>query len=281
MKKLFSLYVLSLCLFLTCACDLCSSEKITTYSGSLSSLDGDADDLMLIQHFPKAYYQQCGVQGVGKFYVDARTDIIKNKLRRGEVWEQEIVDLIDQYVTEGSTAVDIGSHIGTHTVSMSKKVGPNGQVVAFEPQKKIYAELVMNMELNECKNTRCYRSAVGSYYGEIEMNPPVIDNEGGTGIGAGGDRAKIIPLDMLGLKNVSLMKIDVENKELDVLKGARRTIMENHPVMIIEIMGNTYKPIGNREERVKEVLQYIEEMGYQLSYIQGSWSDWLAIPVQR
>ena len=256
-------------------------DEITTYLGNIETVKGDPEDLMLIKYFPKAYYQLCEVQGIGSFYVDARTDIIKNRLRRGDVWEPEIVSIIEQYVTEESTAIDIGSHIGTHAVTMSKRVGPKGKVVAFEPQKKIYAELVMNMEVNGCRNAHCYRAAVGSSFGEIEMNPTVIDNEGGVGIGKGGDRAKRIALDSLGLDNVSLMKIDVENRELDVLKGARQTILKTHPVLIVEIMGNTYQPIENRSDRVKEVLQYIEGMGYQLSYIEGSWSDWLAIPIHE
>lgn len=256
-----------------------TDESISIYSGDLKSMVGTKEELEIYNHFPMAFYKVYKVKDIGSFYIDSRVDIIKNQLRNGNPWETEIIDLINWYATEGSTVVDIGAHIGTHTLSMSKKVGNHGKVIAFEPQIKIFSELIMNMELNERKNVICYRCAVGNHSGSIEMALPVIDNEGGTGIGIGGDRAQMMTLDSLNLENVSLMKIDVENMELNVLQGARNTILANHPVLIIEVMGNTYQPIENRSQKVEETLKYIQSLGYSLSYIEGSWSDWLAIPI--
>lgn len=252
--------------------------SVTVFNKRIEALSGPPDDVALVQTFPKAFYKIYNVEGVGSFYLDSRVDIIKNELRAGRSWEDNIVALMKQYAKPGTQVVDIGAHIGTHTISLSRIVGDSGEVIAFEPQRKLFCELVMNLDLNGCKNVIAYRACVGDVFKTVEMLPAVLDNEGGTGIGKGGDEAAMITLDSLQLANVSFMKIDVENFELSVLQGAKETIRKNRPVIIIEIMGNTYFPISDRAERVQKTLQFLTEMGYEASYIQGSWSDWLAIP---
>lgn len=231
-----------------------------------------------VDNFPLALYKIYHVDGLGDFYIDSRIDIIKDELRRGHPWEPNIAELMKKHIKPGTTAVDIGAHIGTHTLSMSKFVG-DGNVVAFEPQLKLYSELVMNMKLNGCGNVTSHRCALGDTEKEIEMSPAYPGNEGGTAIGSGGDAVKMIPLDAFQLNNVSFIKMDVENFEYEVLLGAEKTIVKNRPVMIIEIMGNIYNPVPDRNERGWKTIHWLEERGYKLDFIEGSWSDWLAIPV--
>jgi FkbM family methyltransferase len=154
---------------------------------------------------------------------------------------------------------------------MSKYVGEKGNVIAFEPQLKLFSELAMNANLNQCQNVSGYRCAVGGNFKQIEMNVAIIDNEGGTSIGTGGDIAEMIPLDSLHLQNVSLIKIDVENTENEVLKGAQETIRQNRPYIIIEILGNLYTPVPDRTERVHETFAFLQQMGYSSLYLEGSW----------
>ena len=56
-------------------------------------------------------------------------------------------------------------------------------------------------------------------------------------MGSGGDRAELRPLDRFGFQNVSLLKIDAEGFEDEVLAGAERLIRESRPVILIEILG--------------------------------------------
>lgn len=248
------------------------------YSGSLAALRGPADEVELVKNFPKAFYQVFSFGDEGSFYVDNRVDIIKNQLRSGQVWEADFHNLMRHFAKPGSTVLDIGAHIGTHTVALSKMVGEDGKVIAFEPQKKIYSELVNNLELNGCHNVTAYRCALGDRFAEIEMNPTAADNEGGASIGKGGDAARMITLDSLNLNNISFLKMDVEDFEYYVLHGAEQTIRRNKPVMIIEVMGAVYIPTPDRQERIQQTLRYIESLGYTTTFIPGSWSDWLAVP---
>ncbi|NBR78651.1 MAG: FkbM family methyltransferase, partial [Alphaproteobacteria bacterium] len=52
-----------------------------------------------------------------------------------------------------------------------------------------------------------------------------------------GDQAELRTIDSFGFRNVSLLKIDVESLEDQVLDGARETILESKPVILAEIQG--------------------------------------------
>jgi hypothetical protein len=46
---------------------------------------------------------------------------------------------------------------------------------------------------------------------------------------------KVVTLDSKGLTNISMIKIDVEGMELQVLEGAMETIQRERPVLFMEI----------------------------------------------
>lgn len=236
-------------------------------------LNGSSEEISYIENFPYEHYQLIQIPSYWSFYIDPINDIIKNDLRAGGHWDIETEQMIKKYAKANTTVVDIGAHIGTQTLTLSQIVGANGKVIAFEPQLKIYRELVMNLHLNKVTNVTAYRNAVGDKNGIIQMASGNPGNEGGTGLGEGGDYTFIIPLDSLELKNISLIKIDVENYEIPLLEGARKTIAENKPVMLIEIMGN---PSPDRNQKVKDTISLIEGMGYEVTQYKAC--DYLALP---
>ena len=171
------------------------------------------------------------------------------------------------YVKPGSTVLDIGGHIGTHTLNLSKIVGENGKVHVFEPQTKLFCELAINMHLNQCKNVVLHHNALGNEEKWIEIYIPKenwtesyggVLNEGHGTVSdssknSTGDKAKMIKLDDLKLENISFIKMDVEGFEMEVIRGGKETIKRNKPVMIIEIFQNDKKLA-----KIKE----IESLGY-------------------
>ena len=70
----------------------------------------------------------------------------------GEYSEGEIA-LFRQFLRPGDVVVEIGAHIGTHTVFFAKTVGPTGVVFAFEPQRVVHQTLCANIALNSLSNT--------------------------------------------------------------------------------------------------------------------------------
>ena len=204
-------------------------------------LNDDTEMEVYMANFPFDQYTIYEVPGQGMFYVDDIDDAIKNVLRVGQVWESDIVAYVDTYAKPGSTVIDIGAHIGTLTMVLANKVGSTGQVHAFEPQKKIFRELTYNVALNKLTNRiHLYRYAIGAEDAIIEMNSAAFHNEGGTGIGSGGDLAEMRTLDSFEFQNVSFIKIDVEGAEDAVIDGMVNTVKQNKPAIVIEIMGRNH-----------------------------------------
>ncbi|MEC7840340.1 MAG: FkbM family methyltransferase [Chlamydiota bacterium] len=252
-------------------------NKVTIYESKTNQLSGDEQEVNLLQHFPHHLYDRFEIPEIGSFDIDSRVDIIKNVIRSQNTWEPEIVELLHKYARVDSVAIDCGAHIGTHSVLLSKLVGENGKVIVFEPQSKLFQELINNLKINNLQNVSAYKCAVGRCNDTVTLEKPVIDNEGGTKLGIGGEKIQMIPIDSLHLNNVSLIKIDVENHEYDVLLGAKETILNSKPVIILEILGNVYTPIENRTEQAQKIFDLLTEMGYEYSFIPESWSDWIAI----
>jgi len=256
-------------------------SKIMAFDGSRQSYLGPQGEVCLFNSFPKNLYWVHHIEGLGSFYIDndGSSDNIKNFLRSGQLWEGHLVEIMRQNIPPGSTVLDIGAHIGTHTVSLSKLVGNKGKVIAFEPQIKIYSELTHNLMLNNCSNVMAYRCALGDEMTTIEMCPVTPGNEGGTPIGSGGDHAEMITLDSLKLNDVSFIKLDVANSEYQVLLGAKRMLLENRPIILLEIMGNDDYEWQDRNEIERKTHELLREYGYVLNHIYRF--DWLAIPVEK
>ena len=242
---------------------------------------------------------------VGTFWVERRGPRggIKETLLHGGVWEPHIVRAMRTYVMPGSATVDVGAYIGTHSMLMGRLVGNAGKVYAFEPQRKIYRELVQNLALNGMDGVVVpARFALGSQRAVIEMDQPQMflgEGEGATplllegrvAVGSGGDKAEMRPLDDFGLTNLSLIKIDVDGYENPVLEGAAQTIAANRPVVVLEILssvGVSYPgapvdglPVASPEqlERIHATWGLLERHGYEVRPIRAH--DYVALPLER
>jgi FkbM family methyltransferase len=80
---------------------------------------------------------------------------------RGE-WESVQTMLLQNLLQPGDVAVDVGSHIGTHTVALARAVGPRGVVHAFEVASPLLDVLQANVALAGLSNVLTHRAGVGS-----------------------------------------------------------------------------------------------------------------------
>lgn len=227
----------------------------------------------IVENFNFDDYALFRVNNRDLYYVDDVNDYIKMRvIKCCATWEEYIHDLFKKYVKPGSVALDIGGHIGTHTLNLSRLVGDTGTVYVFEPQHKMFCELAINMHLNERKNIKYFHNALGAEEKWIKMHipeeqwtlrfGPTCINEGhGTvtlDLESSGDPTKMIRLDDLGIDGISLIKMDVEGFEMEVIKGGKDTILRNKPVMIVEIF---------TDDKTAERLKEIESLGYTTRYI--------------
>lgn len=166
--------------------------------------------------------------------------------------------LFASLVHDGELVVEVGANIGVHTVQLSQLVGRYGEVYAFEPQRIVFQTLCANLALNQCANVKAYQAAVGREEATILVpspDPSKQTNFGGLSMFGvqDGDSALLVTLDAFDLPACNFLKADVEGMEIDVLKGAQKTIDTYRPVMYLE---------NDREDRSSELLSTIFAMDY-------------------
>ncbi len=231
------------------------------------------------QSFPTQNYSLYKVKDSGSFFLENKPDAIKSELREGRRWEPYLIPYMTQYVKKNSNVLDIGAHIGTHTIYFAKLLAGQGTVWAFEPQQKLFMELNANLFINDVHHVKTLRYAVGKQKGIIQMSPTIEGNEGHTAVGRGGDKADLVSIDSLGIKNVSFIKIDVEGYEDFVLAGAAQTIKTSKPVILCEIMGGAPFETASPAVQMK-ILRSIAKLkgfGYRVTRVHES--DYLAVPL--
>lgn len=169
-------------------------------------------------------------------------------------------ELFRQIVIAGATVVEAGANIGVHTVELSQLVGPQGSVLAYEPQRIVFQTLCANLALNSCANVQAFQLAIGAEPGEILVPSPAPDqpnNFGGLSlIGVTtGDSVRLVTIDQIGLEHCDVLKLDLEGMEVEALKGGANTIAVKRPIIYAE---------NDRRERSEELLSLLHSWNYRV-----------------
>lgn len=165
---------------------------------------------------------------------EALSDHIRD---RNDFFEVEILEYIKGNFPVHGTIVDIGANIGNHSAYFASFLKYR-QILAFEPVPANYILLT--------KNCAHYRGFYPFKFGITNQEKmlqiePNRGNMGASEVREGGSVEVIgIPLDRMALYDVSLVKIDVEWHEPEVLQGAYATIQKNKPLILIEDVRDEY-----------------------------------------
>jgi FkbM family methyltransferase len=162
-------------------------------------------------------------------------DHISQPILAGEFYERDLLEDVFKRAPVG-VAIDVGAHIGNHSLWFA--IVCELFVVALEPSEASYVRLGMNFCRNNAK-ARWIRAAAGAKRGRCRVEEACEGNSGTARIteDARGD-VPVVPLDCLGVRNVSLLKIDVEGSELAVLWGAHQMIARDRPLIYVEAATN-------------------------------------------
>jgi FkbM family methyltransferase len=173
----------------------------------------------------------------------------------------------------GDLAIDVGAHKGGYTYLMRRAVGDTGGVVAFEPQPELAAYLRQCVADFEWSNVRIIERGLSSTPGRRTLwrpadAPSPAASLGGASLPTGprGCEVDVDTLDRvlaaLGVEGpVRLLKCDVEGHELEVFLGARDTLAEHRPRVLVECEAR-HAP----GRRVEDVFGHLEGFGYRGSF---------------
>ncbi|NQT93416.1 MAG: FkbM family methyltransferase [Lentisphaerae bacterium] len=148
--------------------------------------------------------------------------------------EQLVLDVagynLHSPLQRGQAVVDVGAYTGLYAIYAALKVGPEGLVIAFEPDPYNRMMLKRNVRLNKVKNVVCSSKGLYSKEGTIAFDVQ------GVGSHVVEDDAKQIAVNhvrvttldaelrQLNIPTVDFVKMDVEGTELETLKGCVHTI---------------------------------------------------------
>lgn len=148
-----------------------------------------------------------------------------------DFFEPDILDYIRDNHGNHGTIVDIGANIGNHSVYFANFLRYE-TLICFEPIEENYRLLERNM--GKYGGIGLAQSAVGNFTGITRMRIN-RSNMGASEIRADGEtEVSIIALDRVHLHHVTLMKIDVEWHEPEVIEGAQDTIYRCKPLILLE-----------------------------------------------
>jgi len=161
---------------------------------------------------------------------------------------------------------DVGANVGLYTWEVHK-VCPLRKILAFEPDPENIKLLEKTLRKANLQNVEICKCAMSNQLAEVSFFQDNLTSA--TGCVAGKDkpwieqylngsineiRVKTETLDSVVRqdRSPSLIKIDVEGHEVEVLQGARNTLSEAKPLMIIE----SFPP------KQSTVLSFLDELGY-------------------
>lgn len=207
-------------------------------------------------------------------YLDDMPDCAVNKaVSRNRIWEPRIVKMYARLLNKDSVVLDIGAHLGTHTIPFSHLCK---KVYAFEPQKKIFNLLKKTISDNQINNVKLYNNIVSDTDGE---SMEFINSDTGKAsactlrpyLNGVTSNEITMTIDNLKLGAVHFMKIDVEKAEWFVLRGAKDTIMKYKPIILLETF---------RSKKNKNKLNcFCEIYNYEATYI--SCDNYLLQPIAK
>lgn len=209
-----------------------------------------------------------------RFSIDLR-DRIQREMWCG-CYEPHITSCLAAILRPGDTFLDVGAHIGYHSVTAALLVGDGGCVYAFEADPVNFLRLESNMRT--FPRGTAFHNAAWSHSTPMIFERSSQAEESGWGtltnvrvLGTGEQIAvNAISLDDWSLQTridkVSLVKIDAEGSEASIVQGACKFLQRTKPSVIFEV-NETVLMQGGRAPQ--ELVQTFSECGYKLFLIDG------------
>jgi FkbM family methyltransferase len=181
-----------------------------------------------------------------RLFVDLSDHVIGLNIVRGR-YEEDGAALVRSVLRPGDRAIDAGAHIGFFTMHMAAAVGPTGRIHAFEPCDANADLLERSIAENRFGDRVVFRrAAVGQASGTATLTFPVETlNTGGAYLlrdgttPLAGNQQRQIPIvaldDQQIARPVKLIKMDVEGAEPLVVRGARRLLAQDRPLILSEL----------------------------------------------
>ncbi len=184
----------------------------------------------------------------GMVYKGNSRDLVDANILFYGAFEKEVLfflrDTMLSACSDRPVFIDIGANSGQHSMFMSKYAR---EVHAFDPYPPILKRLHSNIEENQLSNVIIHEVGLGEEYAELPFFEPPDSNHG-TGSFVGGFsaenresdlRLKVVDGDTYfeeeSIPPACLVKMDIEGYEKAALRGMRRVLERDRPILVVEL----------------------------------------------
>lgn len=162
------------------------------------------------------------------------------------LYETTIQKTLAEQLSEGGTFYDVGGHIGFVSLIAARLVGESGAVFTFEADPENAERIKQHVLRNGFEQISVIPLAVWSRSGTLrfQRSSELSGHNQGAVVGTAGETSapgmvevNALSLDEFGESHRSptLVKIDVEGGEVEVLRGAEHLLSKARPTLICEV----------------------------------------------
>lgn len=195
-------------------------------------------------------------------------------------YENILQKIYETILEEGDNVIDVGAHVGRHTIPIAKKINPSGKVYAVEPLpmcQSILQNLLIESQKGFTDNIILLPYALSDFEG-VSKYSIVVDDLGYSGLKERrlDNKSSIKKIDVQvrkldnlfqGLNALKYIKIDAEGGEFNILKGGINIIKKFRPFVSFEFGESSYSSYSIIPE---EVYFYWKELNYDIYDVLGN-----------
>jgi FkbM family methyltransferase len=189
---------------------------------------------------------------------------------------------LDKVLEPGMTFIDAGANEGLYALFAARRAGHSGRVLAFEPSAREFSRLKANIARNGLENVTLFPLALADREGEAGLLIANAEHAGQNTLGAfahegaGEERREKVPVRSLDnvlaserVGRVDVVKIDVEGAEVRLLEGAKETLRQYRPLLLIEINSDSLAKQGHSRTEITALLESLDYLAYAFAETTG------------
>lgn len=190
---------------------------------------------------------------------------VENSVKKLGAYQNYLIDWARKMNPQKKTILDVGANIGVHTIGFSKLAN---QVISFEPVTLTRTQLSRNLLINDITNVKIEPFGLSNNNRDVDVlfkpqnlgattvNRDIKDSDQSEQI----EKISLKMLDDFNLKDIGYIKVDIQGEEYNFLLGAKKTIAESKPAIVLEL------PIRDKKEKAecKKCTILMTQYGYEL-----------------
>lgn len=181
---------------------------------------------------------------IGTFLVP-EDDLITQQLREYGAHQRGDLNALVAILRDDDVVLDIGAHVGTFAIPVAAHLGSRGRVIAIEAHPDIFRLLTHNIDRNDLGDRiEAHQALLAAPNSPPRSAVLLTNNTGGTWFQQTSVFARdaLAPLTMdawverqHGEVTPTVIKLDVEGAELEILRGADVTVATKRPLLMVEV----------------------------------------------